>query len=308
MNLSSITSKMSLNASKVGAKLKKHTPQILMAAGIVGTVATTVVACKATLKINDILDESKDQISKINDYVEENGYSEKYSEEDRKKDLAIVYVKTGAKISKLYAPAAAIGILSLACIFGSYNLLNKRYAAAAAAYALVDSSFKDYRKRVIERFGDEIDKELKYNITKEEIEETITDSKGKEKVVKKKIEVANDISEYARFFERDNPNWDKEPEYNLIFLRAQQQYANDLLRSKGYLFLNDVYDMLGIPRSKAGQLVGWIYDPVNNKHGDNYVDFGIYDTHKQANIDFVNGYESVILLDFNVDGNILNRF
>lgn len=306
MNLGCIKSKASIFAGKAGAKLKKNAPQILMGAGIFGMVATTVVACKATLKINDILDESKDQIDKINNYVKENGYSEKYTKEDEVKDRAIVFVKSSGKLAKLYAPAAAMGVVSLACMLRSYNLLNKRYAAAAAAYALVDSSFKDYRKRVIEKFGEKVDKELKYNITKEEKEEVQVDSKGKEKVVKKKVEVANDISEYARFFERDNPNWDKNPEYNLMFLRTQQQYANDLLRAKGHLFLNEVYDILDIPRTKAGQIVGWVYDPTENHKGDNFVDFGIYDIHKQANIDFVNGYENVILLDFNVDGNILD--
>lgn len=308
MNFGNFKNSMSLFANKTKAKVQKHSPEILLVTGIVGAVATTVIACKQTLKINDILDESKDQVDKINNYVKENGYSEKYSKEDEVKDKGIVFVKTSGRIMKLYAPAAAVGIISLACLIGSHNILNKRYTAAAAAYALVDASFKDYRKRLVEKFGEEIDKELKYNITKEELEEVEVDSKGKEKKIKKKVEVANDISEFAKFFERDNPNWDKNPEYNLMFLRAQQQYANDLLRAKGYLFLNDVYDMLDIPRTKAGQLVGWIYDPKNNKVGDNYVDFGIYDIHKQANIDFVNGYEDVILLDFNVDGNIIDRF
>jgi hypothetical protein len=115
----------------------------------------------------------------------------------------------------------------------------------------------------------------------------------------------SDISPYACFFNEDSVAWTKNPECNKMFLRQQQNYANEKLRQRGYLFLNEVYDMLGIPRTKAGQCIGWIYDE-KNPIGDNYVDFGIYDRiHNQS---FVNGYEDSVLLDFNVDGNILDRF
>ena len=119
-------------------------------------------------------------------------------------------------------------------------------------------------------------------------------------------------SQYARFFDETSPYWYKNsgnrsndgPEMNLFFLRAQQNYANELLKHRGYLFLNEVYDMLGMPRTKAGQIVGWIYKE-NNTDGDNYVDFGIYKTEKNAK--FVNGFENSILLDFNVDGAIIDK-
>ena len=90
-----------------------------------------------------------------------------------------------------------------------------------------------------------------------------------------------------------------------MFLNQQQNYANDKLRRQGYLFPNDVYDMLGIPKCKEGQTHGWVYDE-KNPIGDNFVDFGIYNISRRKNRDFVNGYEKVILLDFNHDGNILN--
>lgn len=113
------------------------------------------------------------------------------------------------------------------------------------------------------------------------------------------------VSQYARFFDESCTGWDKDPECNLLFLRQQQVYANELLRKCGYLFLNDVYDILGIPRSKEGQIVGWIYDD-KNPIGDNFVNFGIYNP-LTGNRNFVNGYEKSILLDFNVDGNILDK-
>ena len=226
--------------------------------------------------------------------------------EDAKKDLAITYVQTGVKLVKLYAPSVALGVLSITSILASNNILRKRNVALAAAYATVDKSFKEYRNRVIERFGETVDRELKYNIKAKKIEEVVKDEEtGKEKKVKKTIEIGdpNTYSDYARFFDDGCKGWEKDSEYNLMFLRAQQQYANDLLRSRGHLFLNEVYDMLGIPRTKAGQVVGWVYNK-DNPVGDNYVDFGLYDINREVVRNFVNGYERTILLDFNVDGNI----
>lgn len=235
---------------------------------------------------------------------------EEYSEEDSKKDLAIIYVQSGLKLAKAYAPAVILGAVSIVSILASNDILRKRNVALAAAYTAIDRGFKDYRNRVIERFGEEVDRELKYNIKAKKITETVIDEDGKEKKVKETVDVVEGIegySDYARFFDDGCEGWVKDSEYNLMFLRSRQNYANDLLVSRGYLFLNDVYDMLGIPRTKAGQVVGWIYDPDNNEKGDNYVDFGIYNLHRQVNRDFVNGYEKAILLDFNVDGYILDR-
>ena len=208
-------------------------------------------------------------------------------------------------MAKLYAPAVILGTVSIAAILGGHNILRKRNIALAAAYTAVDKGFKEYRGRVIERFGEELDKELKYNIKAKEIEETVVNEDGTETTVKKTVNVAdpNTTSIYARFFDDGCTGWTKDPEYNLMFLKDQQRYANDILKSRGHLFLNEVYDMLGIPRSTAGAVVGWIYDekcPV----GDNFVDFGIYDLYDEKKRDFVNGYERTILLDFNVDGEI----
>lgn len=309
MNTSIIKSAGSV-ISKIGIRLQKHSPEILVAVGVVGTVTSAVLACKATTKVSDILEETKEKVDQVHAVVEDETISEEtYSNEDMKKDLAIIYVQSGIKLAKLYAPAIGLGVLSIASILTSHNILKKRNIALAAAYTAIDCGFKDYRKRVLEKFGQEIDKELKYGIATKTISEAVVDEEtGKEKKVKNKtyvIEGIDGYSDYARFFDDGCAGWEKDPEYNLMFLRAQQQYANDLLVTNGYLFLNEVYDMLGIPRTKAGQVVGWVYDPENNV-GDNYVDFGIYDIRRQENRDFVNGYERSILLDFNVDGVILD--
>ena len=305
-----IMAKASRVIGKAGLQLKKHSPEILMGAGIVGTVVSTVMACKATTKVNEILDPVKETIDIVHEGMEKGEIKGvEYTQEDGKKDLTIIYTQTGVKLLKLYAPAIALGTLSIASIVAGHNILKKRNVALAAAYAVVDKGFKNYRKNVVDRFGKELDRELRYNIKAKEVEEIITDEKGNEKIEKKVVndyesKTLDEYSVYARFFDAASTQFEKDPEYNLMFLRRQQDYANELLRSRGHLFLNEVYDMLGIQRSTAGQIVGWIYDE-KNPIGDNYVDFGIYEN-REANRRFVNGYEYNILLDFNVDGEIYN--
>lgn len=303
-----IVTKVNRTFHKAGFQLKKHSPEILVVTGVIGVVTSAVLACKATRKLDSVLEESKEQIDKIKDYIEEEGYSEEYTEKDASKDLTITYTQSALKIAKLYGPSVILGAASIGAIFGGHNILRKRNVALAAAYTAVDKGFKDYRDRVIERFGKELDRELKYNIKSDTVEVTELDEDGKEKTSKVTVNTVdpNELSEFARFYDDGCTGWTKDPELNLVFLKKQQCCANDLLKSRGWLTLNDVYDMLGITRTAAGMVVGWIYD---EKHpvGDNFVDFGIYDINNEANRRFVNGLERTILLDFNVDGNIYDK-
>lgn len=306
MKKTELMTTVSSSFNKMGFKLKKHSPEILVVAGVIGTVASAVMACKATTKVSEILEKTKEDIDSIHNCAANESLAYEYTPEDVKKDLAIVYIQTGVKLTKLYAPAVALGVLSLGSILASNNILRQRNVALAAAYATVDKGFKEYRNRVVERFGEEVERELRHNIKAKKIDKIVIDENGKEKKVKETVQVASDpntYSDYARFFDEGCTGWEKDSEYNLMFLRAQQQYANDKLMANGRLFLNEVYDMLGIPRTKAGQVVGWVYD-AENPVGDNYVDFGMYDMHREVVRNFVNGYERTILLDFNVDGNI----
>lgn len=303
--------------STVKFGLKKHSPEILIAAGVVGTVTSAVMACKATTKVQAVLDETSAHLEAVHTCAEQ-GYilnpktNEKvdYSDEDTKKDIAIIYAQTGLKFVKLYAPSVALGVLSLGAIVTSNQILRKRNVALGAALTAVTNDYKGYRSRVIERFGEKLDKELKYGIKAVEVEETVVNEDGTEQTVKNTVEVIEapieGYSAYARFFDDGCKGWEKDAEHNLFYLKNLQNYLNDKLKRDKYMFLNDVYRELGIPVTRAGQAVGWIYDE-KNPLGDNYIDFGIFDIHKPRNRDFVNGYERVILIDFNVDGNILNR-
>lgn len=292
-----------LNKTKLS--VVKHGPQFMIIGGVAATVAGAVMACKATLKLSDILDESKDTLDKI--HMVENSHNEEYTEEDAVRDKTIVYVQTGVKLFKNYALPMAVMGAGIASILAGNHIIKNRYAALTAAYATLDSSFKGYRERVKERFGEEVENEIRYNLQVEK--HIVTDEDGN--VTEKEVVIApadiDGYSPYAQFYDVGNPNWEEDLDSRMLFLTSQQQYANDLLISRGYLYLNEVYENLGLNKTKAGQIVGWIYDPEHNDVGDNYVDFGIFNVNRRNCIDFVNGDCEAILLDFNVDGNIWEK-
>lgn len=319
MTIKQLTTNVTRAFHKAGFQLKKHSPEILVVTGVIGTVASAVLACKATTKVNFVLEETKAQIDVIHTGAEKGevkGYLENgevgmvpYTADDSKKYLAIVYAQTGLKLAKLYGPAVILGAVSITGILVGHNILHKRNLALAAAYTAVDTSFKGYRGRLVERFGEELDKELFYNIKAKEIEETVIDEDGKEKTVKKTVEVIEpsaSMGMYTFVFDETASGWQRDAETNKFFLLRQQDWANEKLKAKGHMFLNEVLDMVGIPRCRAGQTVGWIYDE-NNPVGDNYIDFGIFNIHCEANRNFVNGLEKSIWLNFNVDGDILHN-
>ncbi len=289
--------------SKAVMKLKKHSPEILVVAGIAGTVVSAILACKATTKVAEILDETKGTLDTIHDGMETGAINgQEYTTEDGKKDTVVVYAQTGMKLAKLYGPAIILGTLSITSILASNNILRKRNVALGAAYAAIDKSFKEYRGRVIERFGEQVDTELKYGIKAKKFEEIEVDPEtGKEKKVKKTVMVAdpNLQSDYAVYFDSKSRNYETNPDYNRMFLKAQQAFANDKLQTRGHLFLNEVLDDLDLPRTPAGQIVGWTKDGP-----DGYVNFRIVEVERETED---GRHEPALLLDFNVEGNIWEK-
>lgn len=290
-------------ASKAVMKLKKHSPEILVVAGIAGTVVSAVLACKATTKVAEILDGTKGTLDTIHEGMETGAINgQEYTTEDGKKDTVVVYAQTGMKLAKLYGPAIILGTLSITSILASNNILRKRNVALGAAYAAIDKSFKEYRGRVIERFGEQVDTELKYGIKAKKFEEIEVDPEtGKEKKVKKTVMVAdpNLQSDYAVYFDSKSRNYETNPDYNRMFLKAQQAFANDKLQTRGHLFLNEVLDDLDLPRTPAGQIVGWTKDGP-----DGYVNFRIVEVERETED---GRHEPTLLLDFNVEGNIWEK-
>ena len=279
---------------------QKHAPTFLTAAGIVGVVATTILASRATLKLEPIIDEMDEAVAAAKHVRVE--APEKYSERDYTKDLTRAYTTAVVKVGKLYAPAISLGVLSISCLISSHGIMQKRNVALAAAYKTVEEGFSAYRQRVIEEFGEEKDQEIRIESMKTlEVEEK--DPKTG-KITTAKVFDPNRVSDYARFFDESNPNWRRaDDQLNFFFVKQAQTYMNNLLQARGHVFLNEAYDALGIPRSQAGAVVGWVL----SKDGDNFVDFGIYDSASEKARQFVNGQERSLLLDFNVDGVIYDK-
>lgn len=281
-------------ASRVVVKSKINSPRALFVLGLVSVGAGTVLAVRATMKAEPHLDDAQVALADINSVPET-----VYEGSGRKHDKTIVYAECTYQLVKLYAPSVACTVIGVALLTKSHTMLSQRNAALGAAYAGLDKLYRTYRARVREEVGevreDRIHRESVQEIAEREI--------PRAPIANKKYKSRKDPTIYARFFDESSRNWRPEPEYNMVFLRSQQGFLNDMLHSRGHVFLNEVYDQLGLERSRAGAVVGWAL----NNDGDNHIDFGIFDGHTMEARDFVNGWESRILLDFNVDGVITDK-
>lgn len=288
---------------KAAFSFKKHSPEILTGVGIAGVVTGTVLACVATTKLEKTLEPHKKEL----DDIHEN--KENCSEQEYRRDLTRAYGRAAWSMVKLYGPAVLVESSAIGCLVGSHKIMRNRNAALASAYTTVSSAFDAYKKRVANKIGEEAEKELRYGIREEQIEEEYTDSKGKQKTRKKMVKVIDEEtrSPYSRFYDEGQSGWSRDASANNIYLNNVQAYFNDRLKLRGYVFLNEVYEYLNYPPIQEGQYLGWYYDP-NDESLHNCIDFGIYDIHDVSKRNFVNGVENVVLLDFNIDGNIVDRF
>lgn len=291
---------------RTGLKVKKYSPELLTALGVVSFIGTVIVACKQTTKADEILDAHREEMDSIASAKEKSDEKDDgmYTYDDVKKDKMIVYTHTVVDFAKLYAPAAGLAVVSLGSFLAANKILKTRYLGAVAAFNAVSEAFERYRKRVIEEGGEDLDRHYLYGSTRTKIDMVYEDENGK---MKKHKEIVEDTpvdghSPYSRFFDQSCIDWDKNPEFNMIFLKTQETIANNMLHERGHLFLNEVYDLLGFERTSIGAVVGWV-----DGLGDSFVDFGLYNQDNVATRRFVNGLENVILLDFNVDGVIYDK-
>lgn len=286
--------------SKAGRSIlitKKHSPAILFGAGVIGVVATTVMVGKAAYKHRDLANDKDQAEGLAHDQMELGRLGkEEFTEKDYKAEMRDIKVEYTKDLVQLYAPCAVVGIVSLGALTGSHIILNRRYMALTAAYAALDQGFKEYRKRVIDKFGEQTDREMMFGVVEEQ--DAVDGPNG---VEVENVKRAAGASIYARKFDGRSPSWEANPDYNTTFIACQEQYANDMLHVRGHVFLNEVYDALGIPRSWEGQLVGWVKD-----NGDNFISFGPYNSSDAQARKFVRDKDGGILLDFNVDGNVLD--
>lgn len=278
-------------------KLQKISPQLMFGAGVVGVVGAGVMACRSTLKLDAVLEdaEKRSQLLELE--------SEHNPEIDGPAHARLVVanrVRTLVSIAKLYAPAVGVAAVSIGLLTGSHVTLTRRNAATMAAYSALDQAYRKYQERVEEKYGAEEADQLRQGVVT--VEETVVKEDGKTKVVKHARSAGR--SPYARLFTEGNKNWSPTPHTNWFFLNSQRNYLNDQLQSRGHVFLNDVYDALGMERSSAGAVVGWV---IGEQGRDGYIDFGISDERSEAVRDFMTGAEGSICLDFNVDGVVYDK-
>ena len=263
--------------------ISKHAPTILTVAGTAGFVGTTVLASKATLKLEETVAEEASLLVKVHEAQEEG----KLSDKDAAHDKVVLYTRMVTKLGKLYAPALILGAASIAALATGHGIMLKRNASLAAAYAAVDQAFKSYKKKVEAKFG----KDAVLEAISVPTEELVVDGETTESVLK-----YGDTSPYGVIFDETNHNWSADEDLSALHLKCQQQYANDILQTRGHIFLNEVYKMLGFPHTPAGAITGWV-----KGNGDNFVDFNIHDglfEGEDANGRLVTKWA----LDFNVDG------
>lgn len=281
--------------TKLAAKqlivLKKHAPHILFGAGIAGVVTSTVLACRATLRVSDKLDNIKKEVTAIKRDEIQPYLSHRHAPDiEIRRNLTTAYAAGSFEIAKLYAPAVIIGGFSIACLTGSHVTLVKRNNALTAAYVTVSNALANYRQKVREEIGEEKEREL---YRKSQVDVT-KNADGSKKIVTKA-----DRESFSRIFDERNRNWVHNNESARLFLENNQEAWTSYLRVHRHVFLNEVYKSLGFEPTQAGQIVGWVYP---SEHGENFIDFGIY---QDPNFEAVNGdprYPTPFQLDFNVDG------
>lgn len=331
MNFNTLVKTTAKTLTNVGKytkiKLWKYSPTILAVVGTGGVITAGVMACKATLKLEDTVAEANDDIQTVkesfevaNEHPDDDG-SKEYIEKQYRKDLFKAYANMCGAIAKLYGPSVLVCMSSVACIFGSKKIMDDRYSACLAACTTTERLFAKYRKNVIDDLGEEADRKYRFGTQTHVVETPVLDKKGNQKTDKngnpkvnrelvEAVDKNNLIGDYARIFDEvSSKEWDSDYEYNLHNLILRQKYADDMLKSRGYLFLNEVYQMLGFPVTPSGQDVGWIYER-NNPIGDNYVDFGmnkVYAEDGLSAMDRMSPQNNAILLNFNVDGYIKDR-
>lgn len=297
----------------IGIKTKKYSPEILTGVGVVSFVATVIFACKQTTKAHEIIEDHNDAMQEIRDAIElsdsgklidERGNAYIYDPSDIKTDKLRVYARTSVELAKLYSVPFILGVTSLTSFLAANKIIKGRYLGVVAAYNAMSEIFSNYRKRVIEEGGELLDRHYMYGTELKKEKMTVVNEDGsetKEKVLVEDMpETAKSV--YGRFYDESCNDWDKSPEFNMMTLQGMEAIANTMLQTRGHLFLNEVYDLIGFERTPAGAVVGWV---VGN--GDNYVDFGLYNKHDKAVRRFVNGIDNVIFLDFNVDGVIYDK-
>lgn len=309
---------MNVNFAQLAHKgqfyLKKHSPEILLGLGIAGGVTAAVMAAKASMQLESTMKVYNDALNSVSVRTEEALVKATTDEQfaaiesiDKSTKLKI-HLASGLQIAKLYGPAVSLGVLSIGAILASHGVMAKRQTSLIAAYGVLAKAYDSYRARVREELGDETDLNYHLGIREEVVTAKEVGEDGKKVKTKKTVKKYNDTfyGPYSFLFDEASIQWQNNPLSNQTFLVAQQTYWNQRLDTYGHVFLNEILDNIGIPRTQEGSLIGWVKSKNENDDvGDRYIDFGIYDKTTQAGRDFLEGYNPSIILDFNCDPGVI---
>lgn len=282
--------KLSRFFGKTGLWFRQHSPDFMFAGGCIAGAGAIIFAIRSTRKLDPVLSEFENEVNHIHETVEE---------KDQGKELTKVYLKYAFKLAKLYSPTIVCAALSFILHFGCKDVLGRRNAKLAAAYASLDAAYKAYKAEVEKKYGIAEKQSLeapREAVVNEETGEVTDEGKPEE------------IGDYGRLFgEGYSYAWQPDGSVNLTFLKAQQAYANQIFQARGYLFLHEVYEMLGVKDSDAAHIVGWMWSDKLDADGDNYISFGIDNLQNPRVMSFLTGDTNEIWLDFNCQGVILGK-
>lgn len=293
-----IPEKLTRAVGRASLQASKNSPKYLFVGGVVGVVGATVLACKATLKVEDVLVEHQKIMLDIKTVQHAT-----YSEQDRQHDRTLLFVKTTVTLVKLYGPAIILGSLSIAAITKSHTILTERNAALSAAYAGLDATFGQYRDRVRKALGDDEEEKI-YRDARTTVEK-IDGQKVKTSVG------GGNGGIYSELYSADTTHnfHVGSHEANIMTLRQRENYLNDRLRMRGHLYLNEALEELGFDHTEEGSVVGWLWKPEDTSHsGYSFVSLGCWGDDERTSINpLMMNSEDGIFLDFNVVGEIYRR-
>lgn len=302
---------------KAAFGLKKAAPEIMMVSGIVGMTGACVLACRSTLKLDEILDENAVKVETIHKAAEDEKFRAEhpevnmYTEKDRDHDLVTVYIQTGWKLVKLYGPALIVGLCSAGLLIGSHGIMKNRLVVAGATIAVFSQTLDKYRGEVKERYGEDVDRDIYYGYYDKKVDTVVVDEKGKEKkskVVKKIFDEDKTVDPFTFVFDSRNPNYyANDPQANKDFLIRARNYMNDKTQAQGWLFANDALTMLGFKPIPEGQIFGMRYDSKNPQMQQEWK-IGIEDESNPEVAAFFRGETDHVTLHLNPEANIVNDF
>lgn len=286
---------------KIKTQLKKHGPTIMVVGGIGAIIGGTVLACMKTVKEKKIIEETKAEMEDTRSKLSAvNPEDPDYTEKDCKKDVRKIYTRAAVSTAKIYAIPAGIIFAGSALVLCGHNILRKRYSALSAAYVTLSSGFEAYRARVRDKIGEDEEYKLYHNIETE----VIGDGKKKKEMAVMKDASMYDVvfSSATSDYSHDDAEWNHETQewegYDVTLVAKTREVLQNRLESKGRVFLNEAKKDLGMDETRAGQVVGWIYDPSDETR-DSHIEIDMYPTMDD------NG-EPTLGLAFNVDGPILD--